>query len=236
MFAQIGAVLPRSPATRTSIPVRRQSRRFGQCETPFWRRSERRIIRTILLAARRYDLVHKKPGARSGPLGHVGIEIIELFANLIDYKSGRLDPSIDYLMRKLRRSRDAIVRALKALRDHGFLDWLRRYAPTGNYGRGPQVKQISNAYRLSLPARAKVLLGRYGTTPPVPDDHAHAVSEKTALIEAHRNSLETGERTLFDFGNTPLGWSLARLGRLIQQRESAKQTESLSSSILNRED
>jgi hypothetical protein len=63
-------------------------------------------------------------------------------------------------MRKLRRSKDAVVRALQALRAHGFLDWLRRYVPTGQEGRGPQVKQTSNAYRLSMPARAMRLLGR----------------------------------------------------------------------------
>ncbi|HRM75333.1 MAG TPA: helix-turn-helix domain-containing protein, partial [Paracoccus sp. (in: a-proteobacteria)] len=61
---------------------------------------------------------------------------MELFANLVDFRTGRLEPAIETLMRMLRRSRDAIVRALKALRSHGFLDWLRRYVPTGNEGRG----------------------------------------------------------------------------------------------------
>lgn len=49
-------------------------------------------------------------------------------------KTGQLDPSIETLMRKLKRSRDSIVRALNALRAHGFLDWLRRYVPTGSEG------------------------------------------------------------------------------------------------------
>ncbi len=95
----------------------------------------------------------------------MAIELLELFANLVNFRTGRLDPSIETLMRYLRRSRDAIVRALKALRQHGFLDWLRRYIPTGNQGRGPQVQQTSNAYRLSLPARALRLLGRMGMAP-----------------------------------------------------------------------
>jgi hypothetical protein len=46
----------------------------------------------------------------------------------------RLDPSIDWLQRKLRRSRAAIVDALAALRSRGFLDWRRRYERTGEEG------------------------------------------------------------------------------------------------------
>jgi len=165
MFEQIGAVLERAPAERERTPVRRQSRARGRCEGVFWRRTNRQDVRTIVLAARRYELAGRQPGARNGPLGGVAIELLELFANLVDFRTGRLEPSIDTLMLKLRRSRDAIVRALKNLRAHGFLDWLRRYQPTGNEGRGPQVQQTSNAYRMSLPDRARQLLGRWGPPP-----------------------------------------------------------------------
>ena len=102
----------------------------------------------IVLAARRFELVTRQPGARSGALGFVALEVLDFLANLVDWKTGRLDPSLDYIMGRLKRSRDAIVRALSALRAHGFLDWIRRYVPTGNEGRGPQVRQTSNAYRL----------------------------------------------------------------------------------------
>ena len=78
-------------------------------------------------AARRYELAERRPGERSGPLGSVAIELVELLGNLVDFRSGRLEPSIDMLMRFLKRSRDAVVRALRNLRTHGFLDWLRRY-------------------------------------------------------------------------------------------------------------
>ena len=105
---------------------------------------------------------------------------MEFFVNLVDFRTGRLEPSIDTIMGKVRRSRDAVVRALKALRAHGFLDWLRRYEPTGNEGRGPQVQQASNAYRLSLPEKALRLLGRFGKAPPPPDDH---VASQAALQE-----------------------------------------------------
>lgn len=234
MFEQIGAVLAGAPTERERTPVRRHSRAAGRCEGVFWRRTDRQQVRQIVLAARRYELAGRQPGARNGPLGGVAIELLELFANLVDFRTGRLDPSIDTLMLKLRRSRDAIVRALKALRVHGFLDWLRRYEPTGNEGRGPQVQQTSNAYRMSLPEKARQFLGRWGVASPLPDDHAQAEAERTALIEAHRATLDIEERTLFDVGDNPLGQALARLGRSIKQRESARQTESLSNSIIYR--
>lgn len=236
MFAQIGAVLAGAPAERERTPVRRQSRAAGRCEGVFWRRTNRQEVRQIVLAARRYELACREPGSRNGPLGGVAIEVLELFANLVNFRTGRLDPSIDFLMIKLRRSRDAIVRALKALRSHGFLDWLRRYVPTGNEGRGPQVQQTSNAYRLSLPARARKFLGRFGVTPPPPDDHVQAEAERAAEMEAHRASLDIEARTLFDVGDNALGQALARLGKAINLRESAKQTESPSGFIKDRKE
>lgn len=234
MFEQIGAVLTGAAAERERTPVRRQSRAAGKCEAVFWRRTNCQDVRKIVLSARRYELAGRQPGSRNGPLGGVAIELLELFANLVNFRTGRLDPSIETLMRHLRRSRDAIVRALKALRQHGFLDWLRRYIPTGNQGRGPQVQQTSNAYRLSLPARALRLLGRFGMAPPLPDDHAQVQADRKAVIDEHRTTLALDELALFDVGDNPLGQALARLGKSIKQRESARQTESPSSSIIYR--
>ncbi|WP_105386496.1 replication protein A [Neorhizobium alkalisoli] len=231
MFEQLGAVLVGASADRERMPVRKQSRAAGKCEGVFWRRTNRQEVQQILLAAKRYERVQRQPGSRSGPLGSVAVEILELFVNLVDFRTGRLEPSIDTMMRKLRRSRDAVVRGLKALRTHGFLDWLRRYEPTGNAGRGPQVQQTSNAYRLSLPEKARRLLGRLGAPHPLPDDYTHAREIRAAAIDAHRQSLPLEERTLFDAGDNPLGQALARLGKSIKQRESARQTESLSVSL-----
>src|SRR3712207_7937706 len=92
-------------------------------------------------------------------------------------------------MQKLRRSKSAIYDALHALKTHGFLDWLRRYEPTGREGRGPQVRQTSNAYRLSLPSRALRLLGFQGQPVPLPDDTAHAQEDRksTRLNSSHAN-------------------------------------------------
>jgi len=230
MFAQIGAVLTRATAKRSRTPVHRHSREAGRCETGIWKRTTRQDVRQIVLAARRYEIAMKQPGARNGPLGTVALEILDLLANLVDYRTGRLEPSLDTMMRKLRRSRDAIVRGLAALRSHGFVDWLRRYTEAESAGgKGPQVKQTSNAYRLVLPSRARAFLGRYGEASPVPDDRQPADAERAASLEEYRAALPLDQLALFEVGDNPIGRALARLGRNISfQRESAQRTESRS--------
>lgn len=104
---------------------------------------------------------------------------------LVDFRTGRLEPAIETLMRMLRRSRDAIVRALKALRSHGFLDWLRRYVPTGNEDAAPGSSRRATLVA-SPSARASRFLGRFGANPPPPDDHVHAEAEAVAGQKAHR--------------------------------------------------
>lgn len=237
MFQAIGDIAghPTRAERRTYQPVRRNSRAAGR-EGVFWRPVTRKEVEVIILAAEKLELATKRAGRgkghRNGALGAVAIEILRLFQNVVDFRTGRLDPSIDYLMDRLQRSRGAIVAALKALRDHGFLDWLRRYVPTGGQGaRGPQVQQTSNAYRLSLPQRAKAMLGRYYRPAPVPDDHSHRQEQQAAQIEAHRQSLSNAELPLFDMDpDDPLAQTLARLGAMIdakKERESSMQTESL---------
>ncbi|MBT9373216.1 helix-turn-helix domain-containing protein [Rhizobium sp. CSW-27] len=136
-----------------------------------------------MLAAKRFEKAHKQPGRKSGPLGAVAIEVLEYMANLVDYRSGRLEPSIDTIMQKLCRSRDAVWKALTALRRHGFLDWVRRYVPTHNDSAGPQVQQTSNAYRLALPRQAEEALAR--DKPPLPEDRAQADLEKMTAEAEH---------------------------------------------------
>lgn len=238
MFEQIGTVFARTLNNqRARVPVRGYSYERGRCEGVFWKATSRQEVQRILLVAKQYELALRRKGERCGPLGSVAIEVLEYLANLVDFRTGRLEPSLDTLMRRLKRSRDAIVRALKNLRTHGFLDWIRRYAPMGNDGRGPQVRQVSNAYRLSLPERAKQLLGWRGSPPSLPEDCEHAREVRQAELESYGKSLSLEKRALSAFGETPLGRSFAQLGRNVeqhkrnQQRESARRAESESESI-----
>lgn len=228
MFEPIGAVIT---AERERTPVRRSSRPAGRCEGLFWRRITAQEAAQIRLAAEKYEFATmqaKGKGARTGALGGVGLEVVRYLTRLIG-RDGRLDPSIDFLMHKLGRSRDAIVTALKALRDHGFLDWLRRYVPTGNEGRGPQVIQTSNAYRLSLPERARRLLGRMVSSPPIPADFAHRRAMQAAEIEAYAATLPMAGQLALKLDDEGMAASLARLWEGIQrrkERESDHRTES----------
>ena len=223
--AGLGLVMP--PAERCPTPVRRHSHIRGRSEGRIWRPTTRKDVQAILKAAEIYNEagLHEK-GERSGPLGSVALDVLRLFVNLIDFRTGRLEPSITTIMDRLGRSRDTIVRALKNLRAHGFIDWLRRYEPTGNEGRGPQVQQTSNAYRLSLPEKARQFLGRFGKTPPPPDDYSAAQKARAAELGAYRKTLPLDELALFEAGDNPLGRALAALGKVVQKRESDNQTES----------
>ena len=193
----------------------------------------RRDARQIVLAAKRFELRERVPGRRSGPLGTVAIEVLELLANLVDPRTGRLDPSIVTMKRMLRRSRDAIVRALANLRRHGFLSWLRRYEPTRSET-GPQVRQASNAYRLAMPERTQKTLGDYGEAPPPPDDDAQRRVDAEAEREAMCAQLTLPERAHHRIEPGRLADTLARLGSLVAERESAERTEPVSSFIPDR--
>jgi hypothetical protein len=68
----------------------------------FWRKTTRQEMRQIVVAAKRYELAGKTAGAQNGPLGGVAFELLEYLGNLIDYRTGRIEPSIDTLKAKLK--------------------------------------------------------------------------------------------------------------------------------------
>ncbi|NWK96519.1 hypothetical protein DM806_12780 [Sphingobium lactosutens] len=104
-----------------------------------------------LRLAKEYDVIHKKKGERS-PLMANGIRVLEaLLRNFLDFKTGQLDPAITALMKVTALSKNAVVDSLKRLKDHGFLDWVRRSERTTNVGEaGPQRQQTTNAYHFDI--------------------------------------------------------------------------------------
>jgi hypothetical protein len=145
-------------------PVRGESYRrdnIGFWWQPFAREQGKQIFQS----AKEYERRTKTKGKSSGALGHTGLEVLKALIEIIDWKTGRLEPSLAYIARRINRCTKTIVSALQRLRKHGFLDWKRRYEATGEkieFGR-PQVRQISNAYRLLLPMLKNTLskfLGR----------------------------------------------------------------------------
>lgn len=181
----IGELLAgREPAkrTRTFQPVRRNSYYRGEREGTVWRplgtdkRAAKRLIGSRLKAAERYEHHHRRelqrkhPGRRNGPLGDVGLMVLKALYDLVDFRTGRLEPAIDTIASRICKARSAVIRALARLREHGFINWVRRSEPVENDGAGPQVRQISNAYGFGMPAEAAVWVERSQGKGPAPDD------------------------------------------------------------------
>ncbi|MGF7149457.1 hypothetical protein FHS96_003108 [Sphingomonas zeicaulis] len=198
---------------RTHQPVRRNSYNVGEREGRFWRPVNPREIAARMRAAEQFNLSGKKAGKRNGPLGHIGLEVLRELYRLVCYKTGRLDPSIETLMTRIKRSRAAVVRALAALKEHGFLEWIRRTEPTDNEGRGPQVRQISNAYRFGLPKVAAQLVARLVHRGPVPDDFAHRRESEAAELAEMIARLPEAERLRATISDPSLAEALIRLGQ-----------------------
>ena len=224
LFAYAYAEPPREP-------IRRHSRPRGRCEGMFWRPFNPKDIGRYLLAAERFERAGRQKGDRSGPLGAVALEVLRELVRLIDYRTGRLEPALTTLMRRVKRSKDAVVRALANLRTHGFLDWLRRWEATGDREGGPAVKQATNAYRLTLPPAAEKLLGHLASPPPTPEDIEHARAARMAAVVAMVDGLPLDEQPAAAGLTGPLAAALSRLGRGLMRKEceSAERSESGSS-------
>lgn len=154
----------RDPARRTFQPVRRNSPHAGDYERKRWR-SENMFPRSEN-NARLTQLEHlmrstKLPGRRRGIVGDVEMDVYRFLLRRRGKLNGRLDYSINSIAEGVRRARSAVVNALARLKELGFLDWRRRTAPVDDPEPGGQyVQQISNAYFLTLPARAAQLVRR----------------------------------------------------------------------------
>ena len=158
-----------------------KSRPLGRCENNFWKSLDRNLRDRILRGVELYDRRHldqaKAQGRRCGPIGLIGIQVYRLMVlKIMNYSTGRLEPSISYIAKRLGHSRQSIVNALKALRAHGFLDWLRRYEIYDDATGEGKIRQATNAYRVMLPREAEKLIAK--AAPPVPDDFEAAKAEK----------------------------------------------------------
>lgn len=178
-------IWPAKGRRRSYAPVRRKSAKRGRCEGIFWHPTRRADVRILIRAAERLELQERMKGKRNGPLGHVGIEVLKALAQLIDYKTGRLDPSYDQLAAITRRSRSAIAEGLARLRAAGMLDWLRRFDddPERAGERGPQIKQVSNAYRFTMPAFISRLLGAFAHGAKLPEDDEDRRRDHRHMVE-----------------------------------------------------
>lgn len=87
----------------------------------------------------------------------VDLDVLRALHHFINFTTGELFPSYDAIAMRARCHRNSVAAALKRLKHHGLLDWVRRTTKTGNEGEfAPQREQTSNAYILAVrPAMAK---------------------------------------------------------------------------------
>jgi hypothetical protein len=99
--------------------------------------------------ARAHDHATRKPGSgkHGGALGRIALNVMQvLLFDFMNYATGRLDPSIEAIARKAGCCATAAKNALKKLREHGFLTWVRRARPETDASGGFLLRQETNAY------------------------------------------------------------------------------------------
>ncbi|MCW2395200.1 MULTISPECIES: hypothetical protein [unclassified Sphingobium] len=204
---------------RTFQKVWRDSRHPGDYESRRWAREN--TFPSSENNARMTQLEHlmlstKLPGRRRGIVGDVELAVYRFLLRRRCRKTGRLDYAINYISQAVRRSRSAVVTALKNLKAHGFLDWQRRTEPVDDYQPGGQyVRQISNAYFLTLPGKVANIIRRILRRPPA----GQAEAIQTRKIREAWDALPPEEQ-LAQVTDPYLRKTLERMSRLFSNRAS----------------
>lgn len=216
------------PRTVSGAPIHRQSQEKGTFERGWYRPLAPALGRRLQVAAERYTRERRKPGDRSGPIGHVAQELLGVLIRLQHATpEGRLEPAYLTLCRMLRRSVDAVWRALDQLETAGLLERVRRVTPA-IVDSTWRWQQTSNAYRLLVPAWVAASLPVVMTPPPAPEDLAFAASAASAERHDQERSLPLKAYAGHVVAEHGLAAALARFGAAVQRRhDSARRSESL---------
>ena len=86
-------------------------------------------------------------GRADNRLRRIDIDVLRALLSFWDFATGKLMPRHDTIADRAGVHENSVIEALKRLRTHGLVDWVRRTTRTGNHGEfGPQLEQTSNAY------------------------------------------------------------------------------------------
>jgi hypothetical protein len=143
---------------------------------PVWRDSTTEEVRFVSLkkkeaakrwyAARRFDRQTHTAGKHGGVIGRTALAVLyALLFDCLDFKTGQLDPSYQYIADKAGVCRRAVADALVRLKTLGLLHWQRRSRAEPEAGGGYRQVQMTNAYAVLSPANWK---GYYEPPPPPP--------------------------------------------------------------------
>lgn len=134
---------------RTCQPVRRDSFDINDNRAQVFRPIEHGIqfVDAYVETLEEWDNLIKRKGERHQLGGNCRKVLVTIMRRCLDFKEGTCEPSLDKLAEMTKLAKPTVVRALRILWQHGFIDWIRRSERTGNRpGEGPQVRQITNAY------------------------------------------------------------------------------------------
>jgi hypothetical protein len=196
------------------------------------RRGAKRHIGAVLKSARVFERRSRRerqlvrPGTRNGALGQIGLDVLEALYELVDFKTGRLEPAIATLAAMVGHSYAAVHAALRRLRASGFLHWVRRSRPTDKVGEaGPQVEQITNAYCLLVPEKIERIVKLMVGQSPTPADANLTAKERDQQIQyvmdqmTHRDFQEATWS-----GDNLAGETLKRIAALLDQKRESSRT------------
>lgn len=237
-FGEIVAAAKPEKEFRSGQPVWRNSYYKGTIESRIWRpiangkkhgakRQIGAVLKTAQALERRTRRERQKihPGCRNGVLGQIGLDVLEVLYNkFVDFKTGELDPAISTIADAVGHSYAAVHAALRRLRAAGFLHWVRRSQPKENAGSaGPQIEQITNAYALLIPKIIEPLIRNLMGKAPIPDDARwHKEQQKQEWSEMLEGLSAVDLITDTWTGDQLAGETLARIARLLDERESSR--------------
>jgi hypothetical protein len=211
---------PEPERRRSRQPVRRNSLMTGPWEDQFIRPIDWTLHDDIARAAERFDRDRKnrEAGERNGPIGSIGLELLRELLKLARNCEGKVFPTLTTLAERIGRCKSTVVAYLRRLADLKIVKWARRIEPAdGEWERGPQVKQISNLYRLSLPKA----LQRYVRRPKPPADEAARKAAMLAQLKAYERE-EAAEGI-----DAAIAKGKARAEAMNAARRSGKERESI---------
>jgi hypothetical protein len=135
------------PRTYAAWPVWRDS---TTSQVKFQAMPKKQAVR-LYHKARRFERQTRQPGRQDGALGRNGLAVLHaLLFDILNYATGRLDPSYAKIAKKACISVRSVARGLASLKAAGVLNWLRRCAESWRDGRFC-LEQETNAYAV-LPA------------------------------------------------------------------------------------
>lgn len=121
-------------------------------------------VEDLIQVAQEFAVWSRNRFGGRGQLTPYDVDVLRAFClgSKLDYKTGRLEPALAWIERATGFARQTIVDALKRLRRHGFMDWVRRSRKTDRTGEaGPQREQVTNAYFFDLARMSRRVIQRF---------------------------------------------------------------------------